>query len=156
VRALGVSLPGHFIVKLLGGGGELLVDPFHQGTLLSELDCQKRLDRIYGGKMTLRPEMLAACGPREMLARMLRNLKAIYLKASDHARALRVVDLLVAASPEAAEELRDRGLLFAAMDCYGFAARDLQEYLARAPESREVPALRVKLEELRRQAARLN
>ena len=111
----------------------LLVDPFHGGTLLTEKDCQERLDRIFDGKVKLEPKMLRACKRKDMLERMLRNLKAIYLRDQDVDRALRVVDLLVRIQPGSAEDLRDRGILYAALDCYGLAARDLESYLSLAP-----------------------
>ena len=90
--------------------------------MLTEEDCQERLDRIYGGRVRLDAAMLAACDAQAILARMLRNLKAIYVKAEDSPRALRMVELLLASSPGALEELRDRGLLYAALDCYALAA----------------------------------
>jgi regulator of sirC expression with transglutaminase-like and TPR domain len=152
VEVEGVSLPGHFVVRAAG----LLVDPFHGGTVLTEADCQERLDRIYGGRVKLRPEMLAPCTAQDMLARMLRNLKGIYVKAEDYPRALRVVELLLGANPDALEDLRDRGLLHAALDCYGLAARDLELYLERAPGAPEAAQLTERIAELRRKAARLN
>jgi regulator of sirC expression with transglutaminase-like and TPR domain len=152
----GVGLPGHFIVRVSDGSGALLVDPFHQGRVLTESDCQKRLDRIYAGKVTLEPDLLASCTHKAILARTLRNLKTIYVKAEDYPRALKIVELLQLLCPELPEEIRDRGLIHAALDCYALAAQDLEAYVARVPESPETLALRQKIEEMRRQAARLN
>ncbi len=152
----GVSLPGHFIVRLRTPEGGMLVDPFHAGVRLSEEDCQKRLDRIYDGKMKLSPSMLASCGPRAMLARMLRNLKVIYVKRGDLQRAVSVVDMLLAASPESHDERRDRGLLYAALDCYAWAVRDLDGYLERVPQAKDAAAVRSKIADMTRRAARLN
>jgi regulator of sirC expression with transglutaminase-like and TPR domain len=148
----GVSLPGHFVVRAEG----LLVDPFHGGAILTPEDCQQRLDRIYGGRLKLVPEMLGPCARRDILGRMLQNLKAIYVKAEDYTRALRVVDLLLHVHADGTEDLRDRGLLHAALDCYTLAARDLEDYLERAPGTPEAAQLREKIAELRRKAARLN
>jgi regulator of sirC expression with transglutaminase-like and TPR domain len=152
----GVGLPGHFVVRVQMPSRSLLVDPFHGGALLTEQDCQERLDRIFDGKVKLEPKMLQPCRRREMLERILRNLKAIYLRDEDKDRALRVVDLLVRIQPGSAEDLRDRGVLYAALDCYGLAARDLESYLALAPQARDAEELRSRVAELRRQAARLN
>lgn len=154
--AAGVGLPGHFIVKLSLPEGDLLVDPYHGGTLLSPGDCQKRLDRIFDGKVKLEAPMLAACGRKDILARMLRNLKAIYVKAEDYARAVRVVELLLRVNPGSGEDLRDRGILYAALDCYAFALRDLEDYLTRFPKAPESGELLEKVVELRQKAARLN
>jgi regulator of sirC expression with transglutaminase-like and TPR domain len=152
----GVGLPGHFIVKVRLLEEEALLDPYYGGTLLSAADCQRRLDRIFAGRVRLRPELLAACSRKEILSRMLRNLKAIYAKAGDHARCLSVVDLLRRVDPASGEELRDRGLLYEALDCYGLALRDLEEYVARFPDSPEATELLEKMATLRGRAARLN
>jgi len=152
----GVGLPGHFVVRVQTPGRPLLVDPFHAGTLLTEKDCQERLDRIFGGKVTLEPKMLRPCRRKDMLERMLRNLKAIYLRDQDVDRALRVVDLIVRIQPGSAEDLRDRGVLYASLDCYGLAARDLESYLALAPQAKDADDLAARVAALRQRAARLN
>ena len=152
----GVGLPGHFVVRVQTPGRPLLVDPFHGGALLTEKDCQERLDRIFGGKVKLEPEMLRPCGGKDMLERMLRNLKAIYLRDQDVDRALRVVDLIVRIQPGSAEDLRDRGVLYASLDCYGLAARDLESYLALAPQAKDADDLAARVATLRQRAARLN
>jgi regulator of sirC expression with transglutaminase-like and TPR domain len=161
----GVSLPGHFIVRVRRrertrpprtAPDEQLVDPFHAGALLSLAECQARLDRIFSGRMKLDAAMLAPCDGRAVLARMLRNLKVIYVKAQDYPRALKALDLLVDLEPDAAEERRDRGLVYAAMDCYGLAARDLEAALALAPQGPEAERLRLRLAEMRHKQARVN
>ena len=106
--------------------------------------------------MTLEPKMLRPCRRRDMLERMLRNLKAIYLRDQDTSRALRVVDLIVRIQPASAEDLRDRGVLYASLDCYGLAARDLESYLALAPKAKDADELAARVATLRQQAARLN
>jgi regulator of sirC expression with transglutaminase-like and TPR domain len=152
----GVGLPGHFVVRIRTPGHPLLVDPFHAGTMLTEKDCQDRLDRIFGGKVKMEPKMLQPCRHRDMLERMLRNLKAVYIRDQDVQRALRVVDLLVRIQPGNAEDLRDRGVLYAALDCYGLAARDLESYLALAPKAPDAKELEGRVAQLRLKAARLN
>jgi regulator of sirC expression with transglutaminase-like and TPR domain len=156
LEVFGVGLPGHFLVRAEGRGGPVLVDPFHGGALLSESDCQNRLDRVFGGRVRLEPGMLAPCARKDILARVLRNLKAIYVKADDYRRGLRTLDLLLSLDPGSAEDRRDRGLLHAAFDCYTLAAADLEAYLALAPAAPEASALLVKINEMRSLAARLN
>jgi regulator of sirC expression with transglutaminase-like and TPR domain len=155
-RVSGVGLPGHFLVRLDVNGEARLVDPFHEGAIVSEAQCQERLDSIYEGKLRLEAEMLATCGRKAMLGRMLRNLKAIYVRSGDQARALGSVELLLILNPGNAEDLRDRGLIHAALDCYAYAARDLGAYLERVPKSNEAMTLRQKIEELHEKARRLN
>lgn len=156
IAAAGVGLPGHFVVRVDSPEGGLLVDPFYGGALLSPEDCQARLDRAYGGKVRLELAMLASCSQRQVLARMLRNLKAIYLGAEDPERAWRAVDLLLRVQPGSLEDLRDRGLLHASLGCHAAAARDLEAYLEQAPGAPEAHSLLDRIVELRRLAARLN
>jgi regulator of sirC expression with transglutaminase-like and TPR domain len=151
----GVGLPGHFIVRVHDDQGDVLVDPFHGGALLTEDDCQKRLDRISGGKMKLRAQHLAPCSRRQMLARMLSNLKGIYVKSGDHLRAIGVMDLLLSVTADP-EQVRDRGLLYASLDCYALAAADLASYLERTPSAGDSDTVRGTLEEMRARAARVN
>jgi len=152
----GVGLPGHFVVRIQTSGHPLLVDPFHAGTMLTKKDCQERLNRIFGGKVKMEPRMLQPCRSRDMLGRILRNLKAVYIRDQDVHRALRVVDLLVQIQPANAEDLRDRGILYAALDCYGLAARDLESYVALAPKAPDAEELKSRVAQLRHKAARLN
>jgi len=152
----GVGLPGHFLVRVTTPGGEALVDPFHGGAVLTEEDCQERLDRIYAGRVRVAPEMLTPCPPRAILSRTVRNLKGIYVKAGDLTRALRTAELLVLLEPGVAEEVRDRGLILAGLECYALAARDLQAYVAAAPAAPEAGPLRAQIAELLHKASRLN
>jgi regulator of sirC expression with transglutaminase-like and TPR domain len=156
LEVFGVGLPGHFLVRAEDSGRTVLVDPFHGGAILSEEDCQKRLDRVFDRRVRLEPGMLAPCPRKGILARLLRNLKAIYVKADDYRRGLRTMDLLLALDPGSAEDRRDRGLLHAAFDCYSLAAADLEAYLALEPAAPEASALLVKINEMRSLAARLN
>jgi regulator of sirC expression with transglutaminase-like and TPR domain len=152
----GVGLPGHFVVRIKSAMRPLLVDPFYGGTLLTAKDCQARLDRIFGGRVRVEQKMLRPCDPRDMLERMLRNLKAIYLRDQDVERALRIVDLLVRMDPTSSEDLRDRGILYASLDCYGLAAQDIEAYLKGIPAARDAEELRSRLVQLRHKATRLN
>jgi regulator of sirC expression with transglutaminase-like and TPR domain len=156
VHVEGVGLPGHFIVRVVLGGHGLLVDPFHGGVLLTEADCQERLDRIFAGRVKVASEMLAACDRREILGRMLRNLKALFMRREDYPRALRAADLLLCVHPDSAEDLRDRGILYAALDCYGLALEDLEGYLALHPDTPDAIELAGRIAALRLKAARLN
>jgi regulator of sirC expression with transglutaminase-like and TPR domain len=156
VEAHGVGLPGHFIAKVGHGEDAVLVDAFGGGSVLSSQECQDRLDRVFEGRMRLEPGMLEPWGPRAILGRVLRNLKAVYAKAEDDTRALWVIELLLRLEPGAADEIRDRGLIYAALDCYGAAATDLERYLVLAPHSPDAAAVREKAAQMRTRASRLN
>jgi regulator of sirC expression with transglutaminase-like and TPR domain len=153
---VGVGLPGHFIVKAAMDGREIFVDPFNRGAVLSAGECQKRVDRVFKGRVKVEGRMLAGCTRKEILARMLRNLKLIYARNRDLERALGVLELLLRVQPDSAEDLKDRGLVYAALDCYGLAARDLEEYLTRVPGALEAAEIRERIDQMRHRASRVN
>jgi len=142
----GVGLPGHFVVRV----GELLVDPFNRGRVLTRDDC-RALVRTRGGRAVWREELAAPWEPRLIMVRVLNNLKGIYLRGTDFDRALWVQDLLVRLAPEDARELRDRGLVHAQLANYGAARYDLMAYLKSSPAPPEdAEAIEKDLEKLRR------
>ncbi|HEY8475962.1 MAG TPA: transglutaminase-like domain-containing protein [Chloroflexota bacterium] len=137
----GVGLPGHFVVRVPDGLDGLIVDPFFGGALLSVEDCVRRVDAIYKGALPFRPEFLAAVSKRQLLARMLGNLKAIYLRSQDLRRALRTMEalMLVAPSPE---ERRDRGLTRLRLGDLSGARDDLDRYLEARPAAPDAERVR--------------
>lgn len=154
----GVSFPGHFLVKCTLRDGAVVIDPYAKGESLGIRDLQQRLRTLSG--VDVAPEavmpMLAAADPREILARMLRNLKEIYKQRGDHARALAVAEQLVVLMPGAAIEIRDRGMLYEAMECFRAALVDLETYLRLNPEAEDARAVRARIRALRTRASRLN
>jgi regulator of sirC expression with transglutaminase-like and TPR domain len=160
----GVSFPGHFLVRLRLRGAMLVLDPFSGGETLSETDLCERLQRVIpegatGGvpvdTLPLDP-FLEPAGKRQILARLLRNLKGIYRDADKPQRLLEVLNRMLVVSPEAHGELRERGLLYQRMECYRAALKDLQDYSSLEPEAQDIDDVRAKLVELSAQCARLN
>jgi len=137
VPALGVGLPGHFLVKVLTPQGDLLLDPFHGGTELSADDCQERLDRVYGGLVRLDPRMLLPVTKRHTLVRILNNLKTIYLNQGEFDRALDAVQDILVLEPSSLPDLRDRGLLFYRQNRFEEALSDLRKYLMLAHDAED-------------------
>ena len=152
----GVGMPGHFLVKYVGQDEEIVIDPFGGGGLLSAADCQRRLDRIYDGKLCFDRGMLGIVGARQILARMLTNLKVIYFNSQEYAKALSIVERLVILQPSAAAEIRDRGLLSCQLKRYGEASADLDRYLRMAPEAEDNEVIRDHLRALRQRTVALN
>jgi regulator of sirC expression with transglutaminase-like and TPR domain len=138
---VGVGLPGHFVVKVADADGEILIDPFYQGVVLDRAECQRRLDAIYGGKVTLTEPFLAAVGKRDVLARMLYNLKRIYLRNNDQRRAIDVLDKLLVLQPYAFEDRRDRGMLLYKAGAYAAALDDLRAYLQFLPNASDAASV---------------
>ena len=154
----GVSFPGHFLVKLRLKRGHLVLDPYGGGAPCSESELHRRLERAFPPRPVAKADLeryLEPATPREIVTRVLRNLKAIYLKAGDLERALAVMHRLLLAVPESAEELRDRGLIYAGLEASRAAAADLQNYLRRRPDGPDAAEIHAKLVELKAAAARL-
>ena len=135
--ALGVGLPGHFLVTVLTGDGGLLLDPFHAGRELTADDCQERLDRVYGGLVRLEPRMLAAVTKRMVLVRILNNLKTTYMTRGEFDRAFDVVGSILVLEPSSLPDLRDRGLLLYRQNRFADALPDLRKYLLLAHEAED-------------------
>ncbi len=152
----GVGMPGHFLVKYVGPGEEVVIDPFNGGAIVSPSDCQRLLDRISGGKLAFEPRFLSSLGARKILARMLSNLKMIYFNSQAYAKALSVVDRLLILDPRAATEVRDRGLLYCQLNRYPEAMADLERYLTLAPAAEDAEAIRDHLRSIRQREASMN
>lgn len=152
----GVGFPGHFLIRAREGDRELLLDPFDGGRVLSLEDCQDRLDRVFGARVELDPRFLRTVDRRQILTRVLRNLKRAYLSRRDTERALAVVERLLALRPDLTEELRDRGKLLLRHGRTRRAADDLQAYLDHAPGALDGREIRLLLSRLRRAQARVN
>jgi regulator of sirC expression with transglutaminase-like and TPR domain len=133
-----VNFPGHFLVRALQDlhtddpNDGLIVDPFHEGAILNEQDCRKLLRHQMGNETAWEPELLARATRRQILVRMLLNLKRLYVKWRSFPQARMVTDLLLTLTPNPVTELRDRGLLAYHMNDFPAALRDLEEYLKRS------------------------
>ncbi len=150
----GVNFPGHFLVRYPGMAIRLLVDPFETGRIWFEDQAQELLDRVYGGMVRVRPRFLKAAGKREMLVRLLANLKGIYLNVQDNDRALAAIERILVIHPTAAGQIRDRGTLLARMGRPDEALEQLQWYLDYAPEASDAGRIRSLVEELRASGGR--
>jgi len=152
VPAHGVGFPGHFLVRV---ERDILVDPF-SGSLLSRSDCEARMQAAAGAEVPFDERLLEPSPPRQILARVLRNLKQIWLSAEEWQRALDCAERILLLAPDSPAELRDRGLLFARLECFAAAEADLRRFLALAPEDAAAEAVRAQLIELARSSPRLH
>ncbi|HMA88828.1 MAG TPA: tetratricopeptide repeat protein [Burkholderiales bacterium] len=160
----GVSFPGHFLVRLRLRGGMLVLDPFGGGAPQSESELYERLKRVIPegsaggvpvGELPL-DQFLEPATHRQILARVLRNLKGIYRDTDKPERLLEVLNRILVLNPQARAELRDRGLLYQRMEAYRAAFRDLSEYLEREPDAPEFEEIRARVMDLRTLCGRLN
>lgn len=164
----GVSFPGHFLVRLPLRGGTLVLDPFSGGAPLAEPELRERLKRVIprvvgasepgGVPVTDLPldQFLEPASNRQILARLLRNLKGIYREKDQPERLLEVLNRMIVVAPESAAELRDRGLVYVRLECWRPALKDLADYLQREPEAPDQDEVRSKLVDLTVRCARLN
>lgn len=138
----GVGFPGHFLVKYTSpSGAEVFVDAYNGGEMLSPEECVARYRARTGGR-DLDRRYLAGVAPRQILARMLQNLKRIYVERRDDVRAYAVLDRLLLLSPGQIESVRDRGLVAARLGGGPAAVRDLETYLDRAPSAPDAAEVR--------------
>ncbi len=148
---VGVNFPGHFLVRYVGEALQVTVDPFQGGRIRFEAEMQELLDRLYGGMVKLKPEFLRPATRKDMVVRLLSNLKGIYFNTHDDARALSAVERILLVRPDSAHEIRDRGVLLARKGRVDEAIQDLQQYLSAAPDARDVGRVRLLLEQLRKE-----
>ena len=149
----GVSFPGHFLVKAVDDLGELIIDPFNQGRILSIDDIRSRLHQVYGEEVEVQPELLKSADARQILARMLRNLKNIYVGSSDLTRGLSALDRILILEPRSANELLERSGLYEKLECFQAALGDLQNFLSVSPDHPETESAREGVIRLMRQVA---
>ena len=152
----GVGFPGHFLVKYVLNDGEILIDPFHRGAILTEADCRRRLKEMTDDAVPFRADHLRSVTKRQILSRMLTNLKHIFLRARSFPKALRMMDLLLAVTPDDGVELRDRGLLLSQVGRPGAALRDLERYLAMTPKAEDADTIKEHVAGVRRRMASMN
>ena len=144
--------------SLSGSGCPNIWIPYCAGISLSLQDLQHRLREAQGGEVSraIVAGMLVSASKKEILARMLRNLKAIYLERKDYARALSIIDWTVALAPGEAAEVRDRGLTYLRLECFRAALENLERYMQMAPAAADLDEIRGHVVGLRRSTARLN
>jgi regulator of sirC expression with transglutaminase-like and TPR domain len=134
VHVEGVNFPGHFLLRCPARRGlaqtdDLIIDAFHGGALLSEEACREQFRRHAGDEAGADSPLLVHATKPQILARMLLNLKRLYVQMHSFPQALDVTELLRAVDPSAINELRDRGLLAYHLKDFSSALRDLQTYL---------------------------
>ena len=139
VRLKGIGLPGHFIVAT---GGGVLMDPAAGGQRLRPDDCQALMRRAVGEGVLFHTGMLRPASKRDILTRVLRNLRSAHLAARDWPAALGTVELLGVVEPMDPDHGRDRGLLLGRMGRFGEAIAALSRYLDERPDGHDADDVR--------------
>ena len=168
IRTEGINFPGHFLVRCLQDlqtdepNDGLIVDPFHSGAILNEQECRQLL-QPHMSEAAFEPALLARATRRQILVRMLLNLKKLYVKMHSFPQARLTTDALLALQPSSLADLRDRGLLEYHLGDFAHALRDLEEYLKLArlsdqdeDQKKETEQVWEHVKTLRRRVAQLN
>jgi regulator of sirC expression with transglutaminase-like and TPR domain len=154
IHASGVGFPGHFLVRVEdvnGFGDPVIVDPF-TGRALNRRELKRLLSLASNDRLKFDPAMLETTPTRHIVARMLMNLRGIYASRGDYSRLLVVLDRLIDVVPDAVEELRDRGFLWARLGAPEAAIEDLRRYAELFPHADDVEEVRRVMELLEKQA----
>jgi regulator of sirC expression with transglutaminase-like and TPR domain len=135
----GVGMPGHFLVSVHEPGQPepVLVDPFC-GERIGRGECQRKLDDLFDGELELQDEHLYTVSDRQILERILRNLKAVYVRYGLNRRALSIADRILLVAPHSLPDVRDRGTLRAKVGDFARAIKDFEFFLAQITDGPEV------------------
>ncbi len=153
----GVGMPGHFLLKHYDVHGEgILIDAYAGGAILAPADCQRLLDEIYSGNISMQPQFLLSVTRRQWLNRMLNNLKTVYISQRNFKKALPFAEMILAIYPRSAEDVKQRAVLrFHNQQTRG-ALADFNDYLEIAPEASDAAEIRETVMSIRRSLASMN
>ena len=149
-------MPGHFLVKYSDRREEFFVDPFNKGQILTQDDCRSRLKTMYGDALEFHDRLLGRVTHRQILWRMLNNLKDIYVKGHAIDKCLSIVDMMLMVDSEDITQFRDRGLLRMQLRQFEGAGRDLNHYLKNSPNAEDRQEIETHIKELKRIRAMMN
>jgi len=155
----GVSFPGHFLVKLRLARGEVILDPYRGGVSLSTADLADRVIEFFGSRRPSLDElqqMLAGASKKDILSRMLRNLRNVYVHHKDLERALSISNQILAVAPVSPADVRDRGMILEHLECPQAAVSDYRQYLQLLPDADDSEDIAKRIDRLQKIAPRCN
>lgn len=146
----GVSFPGHFLVKLEIDDGAIVLDPYFGGISLSEEDLEERLQDFYGEELKQQHfyGLLATSSNRDIILRMLRNLRNLYMEEKAWQKALTMADFMVGFDADKAEAIKARAVIFDKLECHFSALKDYKYFLKLEPATESVQDVRSRIMEL--------
>ncbi len=156
LRVEGIGMPFHFIVRCTLPETFIYIDPYEKGKFLSEQDCRQRLARVFKNQEDLDSIWLEPLSSKQMLVRMLDNLKHIYIHKGDYERALMACDRILLVNSALPIERRDRGVVHFHLKHYARAIHDLGAYLELAPQADDVEEIRQQIKVIRQLIAMMN
>ncbi len=156
LKACGVAFPGHFLVRVIAEGKPLYIDAFHKGNIMTAGGCKEFLAQLTEGEMDFDERYLDGVNKKEIICRMLRNLKRIYLDIDSYPKLINVLDCLVMLNPGNPEEVRDRGIIHYQMKAFKNAFEDFEVFLSMAPDSEDAEVIQQYLQIMREYTSRVN
>ncbi|HSE42896.1 MAG TPA: transglutaminase-like domain-containing protein [Acidobacteriota bacterium] len=156
LKACGVGFPGHFLVRVIAEGKPLYVDAFHKGNIMTAEGCREFLSQLSEGEVDFDDHYLDAVSKKDIIARMLRNLKRIYLEMDCYQKLINIQNCLIMLNPGVAEEIRDSGIIHYQMKAFKSAMQDFETFLSMAPDSEDAEVIQQYLQILREYSSRLN
>lgn len=153
---VGVGLPGHFVVRTQVGTEPVLLDPFDSGAVVTHEQAAALVARALGRQVALTDAHFAPIGKRQILARMLMNLRGIYCRREEWDKALAIFDRLLVLDEQSAAHRRDRGTVLVKLGQLHRGAADWERYLQARPEAKDAADVRQQLRRIRQQLATLN
>jgi regulator of sirC expression with transglutaminase-like and TPR domain len=152
----GIGLPGHFVVSAQVGADAVLLDPFNGGAVLTLDGAHRVVARAVGRSVKLTEASFLPCSRRQILTRMLNNLKAIYVSRREWTRAIEAIECLLVVESDSWAHVRDRGSVLVKLGQFRRGVADWERYLAQNPAAPDAEAVRQQLRRVREGLAALN
>ncbi len=156
LRVQGIGLPGHFVVSAAVGSESVLLDPFDGGTVLTQETATDLASRALGRRVTLTAEHFAPVSKRQILTRMLVNLRGVYVHREEWAKSLAVVDHILVLEGEGSAYVRDRGTLLVKLGHLIRGAAEWERYVTAHPQAADADKIKRELRRVRQRLATLN
>jgi len=137
-----LSFPSHFFLRIEDLEESFYVDPFDHGRVLSESEFQRKFRASMQRNRLLSTNLYEKVGTTQLVARIIQQLKHVFVLKNDALRALRAVELLTVLFPDSAELTRDRGILYCEMEYFSKAMEDLRSYLKRCPKADDIKEIK--------------
>lgn len=133
-----LALPSYYLIKVTDITGDFYIDPFDNGKLLSQEEFQRKFRSSLNRNRMIQTSLFEKVSTQALVARLVQQLKHIYILKGSAVEALRAVEMLTVIFPESPELTRDRGILYCEMEYFSRAMEDLRFYLEKRPNAEDV------------------
>ena len=152
----GIGLPGHFITAFYHASGKIFIDPFNRGAIRTVDECLQIVRTYMGNAVAPDLHWLQPIGRKELLVRMLRNLKLIYARQNNDVMLFKTIHWILTLQPDASAELSERAMLYEAMGNPSRAVEDWERYIANIGDRNSVTKIRARIDNLKKQPTRIH